>query len=134
MSHLTDSLRQQHAQMRTLLDDVRRCGIGTAEGRQHQRQVRQLIVEHLQQEDAQLYPALHRHVETQAMAGTYAAEMQQLSGEILGFFDAWQQGGDDLSFARHYGRLLGLLNRRWTREEVRLYPAYEAHCDRSSAA
>lgn len=134
MSLLTDTLRGQHAHMRRLLDDVRLHGIGTAEGRARLRQVRDLVVEHLRREDAELYPALHRHADTQALAQTYAEEMRQLSGEILGFFDTWQQGDDDLAFARHYGRLLGLLNRRWTREEVRLYPAYERLCLHTDAA
>jgi hypothetical protein len=134
MSSLTDTLRGQHAQMRRLLDDIRLHGIGSPAGRERLRQARALIVEHLRQEDAELYPALHRHAGTQALAQNYAGEMRQLSDEILGFFDSWQHGGDDLAFARHYGRVLGLLNRRWTREEVRLYPAYEQHCLRSDAA
>lgn len=134
MSRLVLTLRDQHAQMRHLLDQVRLHGIGSDAGRARLRQARDLIVEHLRQEDAELYPALHRHAGTQALAQTYAEEMHQLSGEILGFFDSWQQGGGDLAFARHYGRLLALLNRRWTREEVRLYPAYERHCERTDAA
>ena len=134
MPRLTDTLRDQHAQMRTLLDEVRQLGIGKDAGRERLRQARALIVEHLHQEDAELYPALHRNAGTQALAQSYAGEMRQLSGEILAFFDSWQHGGDDLAFARHYGRLLGLLNRRWTREEVRLYPAYEHHCLRNDAA
>ena len=134
MQPLTDLLRDQHVQMRRLLDEVRQLGIGKEAGRERLRQARSLIVEHLRQEGAELYPSLHRNDATQALAQTYAVEMRQLSGEILAFFDSWQHGGDDLAFARHYGRLMGLLNRRWTREEVRLYPAYERHCLRSDAA
>lgn len=134
MSSLTDTLRGQHAQMRRLLDEIRQHGIGSPAGRERLRQVRDLVVEHLRQEDAELYPALHRHVDTQALARTYAEEMRRLSSEILGFFDSWQQDGGDLAFARHYGRLLGQLNHRWTREEIRLYPAFERYCQRSDAA
>lgn len=134
MSRLVPILRDEHAQMRHLLDQVRLHGIGTDAGRARLRQARDLITDHLRREDAELYPALHRHADTRALAQTYADEMRQLSAEILGFFDQWQQGGSDLAFARHYGRLLALLNRRWTREEVRLYPAYERHCQQPHAA
>lgn len=134
MPRLTDTLRDQHAQMRQLLDEVRQLGIGKEVGRERLREARALIEEHLRQEDAELYPALHRNAGTQALAQSYADEMRRLSGDILAFFDSWQHGDGDLAFARHYGRLLGLLNRRWTREEVRLYPAYEQHCLRTDAA
>ncbi|MCE5234182.1 MAG: hemerythrin domain-containing protein [Mizugakiibacter sp.] len=130
---LTATLRHQHAEMRALLEDVRRHGIASAEGRQRLAKARDLIVDHLRREDAELYPALRSSVATQAIANTYADEMQELSREIVAFFDAYRNGGDDLAFARGFGRLLGTLNQRWTREEVRLYPAYETHCASNAA-
>ncbi|WP_244868481.1 hemerythrin domain-containing protein [Rhodanobacter denitrificans] len=120
--------------MHRLLAEVQQLGIRKEAGRERLRQLRALIVEHLRHEDAEFYPALQRNAATQELAHTYANEMRQLSAEILGFFDTWQHGGDTLAFGRHYGRLLGLLNRRWAGEEIRLYPAYDQHCRRSDAA
>lgn len=54
--------------------------------------------------------------------------MQELSREILAFFDGMAGEHDDLVFARGFGRVMGTLNKRWTREEVRLYPAYDQQC------
>jgi hypothetical protein len=89
---------------------------------------RQLIVDHLQHEDIHLYPALRGCPQTQQLANEYADQMQELSHEILAFFDGMEREHDDLVFARGFGKLMGTLNKRWTREEVRLYPAYDAHC------
>jgi hemerythrin-like domain-containing protein len=134
-THLVTTLRNEHAQMREVLEAVRRGGIATAEGQQQLRVARQLIVDHLQHEDAHLYPALRACPQTQPLANEYANQMQELSREILAFFDGMEHVHDDLVFARGFGKLMGTLNKRWTREEVRLYPAYDAHCgDRVAAA
>jgi hypothetical protein len=125
---LIPTLRHDHAQMRDLLETVRHHGVSSSQGHQYLKQARGLIVEHLQREDALLYPALRGCAETQALADAYANEMQELSREILAFFDGMEGEHDDLVFARGFGRLMGTLNKRWTREEVRLYPAYDAHC------
>jgi hypothetical protein len=126
---LIPDLLHEHAQMRELLESVRRQGISTAEGQRLLRQARQLIVAHLQREDAQLYPALRGCAETRALADAYADEMQELSREILAFFDGMAGERNELVFARGFGKVMGALIKRWTREEVRLYPAYGRHCD-----
>jgi len=125
---LISTLRQDHAQMRDLLGTIRRHGVSSAEGHRYLKQVHRLIVEHLQHEDALLYPALRGCAETRVLADTYANEMQELSREILAFFDSMEDEHDNLIFARGFGKVMGVLSKRWTREEVRLYPAYDAHC------
>jgi len=127
-STLVPSLLHEHARMREQLEEVRRSGIASGEGQQKLRQVRHLIVEHLRREDAELYPALRECADTQKLANDYANEMQELSREILAFFDGMEGERDNLVFARGFGHLMGTLNKRWTREEVRLYPAYDTHC------
>jgi hypothetical protein len=125
---LIPALRHDHVQMRDLLETARRHGVSSPEGQHYLKQARDLIVEHLRREDSLLYPALRGCAETQALADTYANEMQELSREILAFFDGMQHEHDDLVFARGFGKVMGTLNKRWTREEVRLYPAYDMHC------
>ena len=125
---LIPGLLHDHAQMREMLESVRRQGVSTAEGQRLLKQARQLIVAHLQREDVMLYPALRGCADTQTLANTYANEMQELSREILAFFDGMEGERNELVFARGFGKVLGALNKRWTREEVRLYPAYDRHC------
>ena len=51
-----------------------------------------------------------------------------MSAEILGFLDSLDTGRSGLESAREIGRVISHLRQRMTREEVRLYPAFEAHC------
>ncbi len=125
---LIAALRHDHVQMRELLDAARRSGIASAAGQQQLQQARRMIVEHLRHEDVQLYPALRECADTHQLANEYADEMQDLSREILAFFDRMEHERDNLAFARDFGKLLGTLSKRWTREEVRLYPAYDTYC------
>lgn len=133
-TNLIATLRNEHAQMRELLEAVRRGGISTPEGQRQLKLARQLITDHLLHEDIHLYPALRGCPQTQQLANEYANQMQELSHEILAFFDGMEREHDDLVFARGFGKLMGTLNKRWTREEVRLYPAYDAHCSGTLAA
>ena len=131
---LTDTLRDQHAQLYVLLGELQRQGVAGAEGRERLQKAKQAMVAHLDLEDSQLYPALHAHSSTTALAGRYAAEMEQLTPALLAFFDAYREGGaDPQAFSRSLGQLLAVLQQRISREESRLYPAYEAHCDDGAA-
>lgn len=131
---LTETLRDQHAQLRTMLEQVRRCGVATAEGCALLQQAQRLVVAHLKLEESKLYPALRAHPETQQLAHQYADEMEKLTPSVVAFFDTYREGSTDgLGFARNLGQLLGVLNQRMTREEVRLYPAFEAHCEPAKA-
>jgi hypothetical protein len=55
--------------------------------------------------------------------------MRAMSSEIIGFFDSLDSGRAGLEFARDIGRVIAHLRQRMTREEVRLYPVFEAHCE-----
>jgi hypothetical protein len=129
---LTDILRDQHAQLYVLLDELQRLGLAGPEGRERLRKARQAMVAHLALEDSRLYPALHAHPSTSAVARRYAGEMQQLTPALLAFFDAYHEGNaDPVAFSRSLGQMLAVLKQRISREEDRLYPAYEAHCEPS---
>ncbi|HET7267184.1 MAG TPA: hemerythrin domain-containing protein [Oleiagrimonas sp.] len=127
---LTQQLLGQHQALRAALDEVRRLGPGTEQGQERLRQMRQLLIAHLHKEDAELYPELLRHPDTASLADRYAADMQGLARDILAFFDDFSSGGDAMEFARRYGRMRAQLIQRLTREELRLYPAWDAIQDK----
>lgn len=124
---LTDTLRKQHVVL-PLVEDIRHHGIRTSEGRDAIRKLHRLIAAHLQLEDSKLYPALLAHPDTAVLAHTCADEVPQLSSKITTFFKAWHDGGENVDFARNHGQLVGSINQRLTRAEIRLYPAYDEHC------
>ena len=126
---LTDILREQHAQLRVLLGELQRLGITGAEGRERLQQARQAMLSHLSLEDSRLYPALQAHPSTAGLARQYASEMQQLTPALVAFFDTYRDcNADPPAFARSLDQLLAVLQQRISREEERLYPAYENHC------
>lgn len=128
---LTDILREQHAQLQVLLDQLQQFGAAGREGRERLQKARQAMLVHLSLEDSRLYPALHAHPETSALARQYTSEMQQLTPALLAFFDTYREGdAEPLAFARSLDQLLAVLQQRIAREEGRLYPAYETHCEK----
>ncbi|MGN2246635.1 hemerythrin domain-containing protein [Frateuria sp. GZRR35] len=127
---LTDILRGQHAQLYALLDELQRLGLTGPEGRERLQKARQAMLSHLSLEDSRLYPALHANPSTSVLASRYAEEMQQLTPALLAFFDTYREGSaEPQAFSRSLGQLLAVLQQRIGREEGRLYPAYEAHCE-----
>jgi len=126
---LIETLKHDHKEIFRLLDESRALGVSTEEGRKKLRLVRGMVLAHLQREDTMLYPALHSHEQTRELGETYAAEMRAISGEVLQFFDSLEKGVSGLDFARQMGRVISHLRQRMTREEVRLYPAYQQYCE-----
>lgn len=123
---LTDILREQHAQLYLMLDELRHQGMTGTDGRERLQRARDAMLSHLSLEDHRLYPALRTHPASSALAGRYADEMQQLTPALVAFFDTYRDGSvDPFAFERSLEQLMAVLQQRIEREEVRLYPAYE---------
>jgi hypothetical protein len=137
MSALTNRLRDDHADLRHVLERVRDLGIGTAEGRATLLNARTLFVEHIEREDAEFYPALRSLARidpgAQAHADQFAAEMKEISGNILAFFDKYRDGGSCLEFAIDFGRMHAMLHLRWYKEESILYARHDRLAEKSAA-
>jgi hypothetical protein len=120
---LTDILRDQHAQLYVLLDELQRLGAAGREGGERLQKARQAMLAHLSLEDSRLYPALRAHPATADLARQYADEMEQLTPALVAFFDTYHDGSaDPLAFSRSLEQLLAVLRQRTGREEGRLYP------------
>ncbi len=120
-------LKDEHQEIFALLEKCQTLGM-TDEGRKNLRQARNLVVSHLAREDSKLYPQMQAHAETKDLAVSYASEMKDISKETLSFFDALEKGESGMDFARKMGSTIAHLRQRMTREEVRLYTAFERHC------
>jgi hypothetical protein len=72
---------------------------------------------------------LQKHDQTRELGDTYSQEMRAISSEVLSFFASLDSGSAGMEFARQMGRMISLLTQRMTREEIRLYPAFQAHCE-----
>ena len=134
-AHFIRDLKGDHQRLLDTLEDARRLGLGTAEGRRCLFTCKELLSRHLRKEDTMLYPALRQmgaagQGDLRHVADDFASEMQSISGSLLEFFarydtvtGAVSAGG--LDFARELGRIIIALKMRIQREESRLYPAYE---------
>lgn len=128
MSTLVADLKNEHAELRRVLERVKELGIGTEEGRRELLQARALFQAHIAHEDQAFYPAFHRMADGSKEAATatqFSSEMSQVSRDILAFFDRYRNGGEGIEFARDFGRLYATLFARWNKEENILYAAYE---------
>ena len=126
---LIATLRDEHRQLCTRLNELLHLGIAGDEGRALLHRTGQLVLAHLEREDRQLYPALRAQPATRTLARQYADEMTQLTPAVVAFFDSYREGSaDPLGFKRSLGQLLAVLQQRIQREEGTLYPAYETHC------
>jgi len=143
-SQFIRDLKDDHQRLLDTLEEARRLGLGTAEGRRCLFTCKELLTRHLRKEDTMLYPALRQsgargaagqagqngQVDLGHVADDFATEMQSISGGLLDFFarydaDAGRGDAGGLDFARELGRIIIALKLRIQREESRLYPAYE---------
>jgi len=129
MNSLIEELKGDHARMLAHLDEVRKLGIGSKDGRAKLMNVKGTLLGHLKKEDVRLYPSLHEAAKTNAelksLLDRFAKDMEEVSRSALAFFDKYAQGGDPIEFGRDYGKLSVTLNNRMRREETTLYPEFE---------
>lgn len=88
-----------------------------------------LLFDHLEKEDKQLYPTLRTHKETEEIGKKYYYDMERLSCIALDFFKRYCVNREGLKifvedFVSAYSVFKGLLKIRIKREETELYPAF----------
>lgn len=88
-----------------------------------------LLFDHLEKEDKQLYPTLRNHKETEEIGKKYYYDMERLSCIALDFFKRYCVNKEGLKifaedFINSYSIFKGLLKARIKREESELYPAF----------
>lgn len=137
MNPITSHLKHDHAELKRILEQVRRQGIGTEAGRATLLAARDLFTDHIRREDEEFYPdyrrlALRDPVRA-ATAEQFAREMVDLGGQILAFFEKYREGGSGLDFAIDFGRMSALLQSRWHKEEAILYARYDEMAARQAA-
>ena len=125
---LMEQLNQEHAALRSALEQIRTLGISTEEGRQLLWKTRSLLEAHLAREDGELYPALRALEDSRMLANSFQDDMKEISAKVVAFFQLYADGiADPNQFARDFGEIRAALAHRMIREETRLYPVYSAH-------
>lgn len=129
MPALIGKLKTEHEKIIDALTQAREAGFSSQECFERLREVKLALLTHLAEEDAHLYPTLFDAAQTdvglKSTLGIFAQDMQEVSRQVLGFFEKYEDGGSGVEFASDFGRLYALLDQRIRKEEEILYPEYD---------
>lgn len=137
-SHLTDPiefiklLKSQHKSIISTVYEIdNQAGGPTAlkSSIEKLNRITDLLFDHLEKEDKQLYPTLVNNKETREIGKKYFYDMERLSCIALDFFKRYCTNREGLKifiedFINGYSVFRGLLRVRIKREESELYPAF----------
>ncbi|MAI90303.1 hemerythrin domain-containing protein [Ponticaulis sp.] len=122
MIALLETLELEHVAILNTLKAARMAGVHTEAGRELLVNARALIMEHLRKEDEFVYTRMHDDPEAGAVSDQFCDEMRGLAPVLNTFFDKYETSEHASEFSGELGRLLGILQKRITREEFLLYP------------
>lgn len=129
MSWLVEKLKREHAEILKTIEVVKMYGISSKSGQDTLMSVKDRLLEHLQNEDEQLYPVLRNaardNPELNKLLEVFAKDMENISQVAMEFFAKYSGGGCGMEFARDFGRLTGLLSQRIIKEGSILYEEYD---------
>jgi hypothetical protein len=129
MSELIEEFKVEHSKILALLNEVKKLGIHSEEGRSRLISAKESLVEHLNKENEQLYPVLRNEAEhnksLQNELDIFAIDPEYLTRVVLEFFDDYSGGAIDKDFQINFESLYAALNARIRNEEESLYEEYE---------
>jgi len=129
MSALIKELKKEHSEIISILEEVKRLGIHSREGRSKLMSAKEYLLEHLHKENEQLYPALRKEAEHNSVLKTelaiFAMDPEYVSRVASEFFDRYSEGVIDKDFQINFESLVAALHARIRNEEESLYQEYE---------
>ncbi len=129
MSALIDEFKKEHSEIMAILKEVKELGIHSEEGRSKLMSAKDHLLEHLHNENEQLYPVLKKEAEhnktLQDELDIFAIDPEYLTRVVTEFFDEYSGGAVDKDFQINFDSLFAALNARIRNEEESLYMEYE---------
>jgi len=130
MSALIDEFKREHSGIVAILNEVKKLGIHSDEGRSKLISAKKYLLEHLKKENEKLYPVLRKESEhnkdLQNELDMFAIDPEHLTRVVHEFFDDYSGGTIDKDFKINFESLVAALNARIRNEEEALYQEYEA--------
>ena len=131
MSILVESLKDEHAALVNLINEVKRLGISTPESKNKLHSIKEGLIAHLKKEDERLYPRLREVAARDAVVEktlvTFAKDMEGITKSAMDFFEKYSHESNNLDFFKDVGRLFAALADRIRKEEGSLYPLFDKH-------
>ena len=129
MSALIEEFKKEHSEILAILNEVKKLGIHSEEGRSKLISAKEHLLEHLHKENKQLYPVLKKEAEhnkrLQNELDIFAIDPDYLTRVTVEFFDDYSGGAIDKDFQINFESLYAALNARIRNEEEALYREYE---------
>jgi hypothetical protein len=129
MSVLIEEFKKEHSEIIAILNEVKKLGIHSEEGRSKLMSAKEHLLKHLKKENEQLYPVLRKEAEHNKSLSNeldiFAIEPEYLTRVVLEFFDDYSGGSIDKDFQINFESLFAALNARIRNEEESLYQEYE---------
>ncbi len=129
MSVLIEEFKKEHSEIIAILNEVKKLGIHSEEGRSKLMSAKEYLLEHLRKENEQLYPVLRKKAEHNGILkdelDMFAMDPEYVSRVVLEFFDKYSGGTIDKDFQINFESLFAALNARIRNEEESLYQEYE---------
>ncbi|MHC4307507.1 MAG: hemerythrin domain-containing protein [Planctomycetota bacterium] len=129
MSVLIEEFKKEHSEIIGILNEVKKLGIHSEEGRSRLMSAKEYLLEHLRKENEQLYPVLRKKAEHNGILkdelDMFAMDPEYVSRVVLEFFDKYFGGVTDEDFQINFESLIAALNARIRNEEESLYQEYE---------
>ena len=129
MSALIEEFKREHSGILAILNEVKKLGIHSPEGRSKLISAKEFLLEHLNKENEQLYPVLRKgakhNKDLQNELDIFAIDPQYLTRVVHEFFDDYSGGDTDKDFQINFESLFASLNARIRNEEESLYHEYD---------
>ncbi len=129
MGHLTEKLKRDHAGLVEAFAEIKALGITHPDAPKKLRVAKAALLAHLQHEDVELYPALHKAAENskqiKATLTVLAVDIENVAKLALEFFSKYESGGPAAEFSRDFSLIHAALALRIRREETTLYPLFD---------
>ncbi len=130
MSALIEEFKKEHSKIIETLNEVKKLGIHSKEGRSTLIYAKEHLLEHLNKENEQLYPVLRKEAEhnktLQNELDIFAIDPEYLTRVVHEFFDDYSGGDTDKDFQINFESLFASLKARIRNEEEALYQEYES--------
>ncbi len=129
MSALIEEFKREHSEILAILNEAKELGILSKEGQSKLMSVKEILLEHLWNENERLYPVLWKEAEhnndIKDVLDLFAVEMENVSIIVQEFFDKYYGGVIDEDFPREFERFFAAISKRIKDEEDILYDEYE---------
>ena len=126
MNNFIEQLKKEHTQILDYLQEVKKLGVHTMEGRNALTSAKDLLCLHFKKEDELLYPVLRKTTcqdkNKQQIIQFFVDEMKEVTRFCENFFSKYAISGGGIEFLQDFERLYSLLKTRLQKEESVLFP------------